>query len=315
MDFRQLRYYVAIVEAQSFSRAAMVLNVAQPALSLHVRNMEADLGTALLLRTPQGVLPTDAGSLLLKRARSLLQDFEETLQAVRDFESEPAGEVHIGLPGTIAEMLSVPLILRMRAQFPQVHLKVAEAMSGFVLSWLHEGRVDLGLLYTPVSERGLRSTPILIEELRLFSASSLASSLQAKGLQVPAQTTVELTQIVDLPMVLPGKNHGLRALIDSELDAQGLELSTVIEVDSYKAIKELVEHGLGYSVLPVNAISTEEQAGRLQSWQLGDPPFRRTVHMVRPFDRVPSKAALAVERICLETLKDLIADGTWQTEY
>lgn len=310
LDFRQLRYFVAIVEAQSFSRAAMVLNVAQPALSLHVRNMEADLGTALLLRTPQGVQPTDAGKLLLTRARDLLRDFEETLQAVRDFESEAAGEVHIGLPGTIAEMLSVPLILRMRHEYPQVHLKVAEAMSGFVLGWLHEGRVDLGLLYTPVSERGLRSIPILNEELRLFAAHPLTG-----GLKAPPQDRVELTDIVDLPLVLPGKNHGLRALIDNEIEAQGLELTTVIEVDSYKAIKELVEHGLGFSVLPINAINTEEKAGRLQSWQLGDPPFRRTVHMVRPFDRVPSKAALAVEKICFETLKDLIADGTWLTEH
>ncbi|MFU8866167.1 MAG: LysR family transcriptional regulator, partial [Rhodobacterales bacterium] len=224
MDFRQLRYFVAIVEAQSFSRAAMVLNVAQPALSLHVRNMEADLGTALLLRTPQGVLPTDAGKLLLTRARHLLQEFEKTLQAVRDFESEAAGEVHIGLPGTIAEMLSVPLILRMRKEFPHVHLKVAEAMSGFVLSWLHEGRVDLGLLYTPVSERGLKSTPILNEELRLFAGHPLAA-----GLPSLPHSKVELTEIVDLPLVLPGKSHGLRALIDSEIEAQGLELSTVIE--------------------------------------------------------------------------------------
>lgn len=307
MDFRQLRYFVAIVEAQSFSRAAMILNVAQPALSLHVRNMETDLGTALLVRTPQGVFPTEAGRLMADRARALLREFEDMQQAVRDFESDPAGEVHIGLPGTIAELLSVPLILRMRQDYPKVHLKVAEAMSGFVLDWLHEGRVDLGLLYTPVSERGLRSTPVLTEELRLFAAHPAPA-----GLPALPRGAVGIAGITDLPLVLPGKGHGLRALIDEEIEARGLDLTTVIEVDSYKAIKELVEHGLGYSVLPVNAIAPEIRSGRLQSWQLGDPPLRRTVHLVRPVDRAPSKAALAVEKTCLETLNALVADGIWQ---
>ncbi len=286
----------------------MSLNVAQPALSQHVRNMESDLETVLLLRTPQGVFPTEAGKLLMTRARLLLQDFEETLQTIRDFQSEVVGEVHIGLPSTIAEMLSVPLILRMRREFPHIHLKVAEAMSGFVLSWLHEGRVDLGLLYTPIFERGLRSTPILNEELRLFAAMPLA-----EGLRAPPKEPIELSKIVDLPLVLPGKNHGLRMLIDNEIETHGLALATVIEVDSYTSIKALVEHGLGFSVLPINTINSDENAGRFQSWQLGNPPFRRTVHMVRPFDRVPSKAALVAEKICFETLNDLINDGKWLT--
>lgn len=73
MDLRQLRYFVAIVEQGSFSRAAQVLNVAQPALSAHVRNMEADLGTKLLFRSAQGVMPTEAGTTLLRNARLVIE--------------------------------------------------------------------------------------------------------------------------------------------------------------------------------------------------------------------------------------------------
>ena len=307
MDIRQLRYFVGIVEAKSFSRAALNLHVAQPALSLHVRNMEADLGTDLLLRTPQGVLPTEAGTVLLNRARGILAEFEATKRAVAEHDAEPAGEVRLGLPGTIAEMLSVPLILMTRERHPKIRLKVAEAMSGFVLEWLFDARVDLGLLYLPVDERGLKSSPILSEELRLFAPQD-----GIEGVATPADGTLDLADIRGLPLVLPGAGHGLRALIEDGMDALGLEFSTVFEVDSYAAIKELVGRGLGYSILPVNAIDKDVEAGRLRAWPIGTPPLSRTVHLVRPFDRPATKAANAVEALCREALETLVASGQWK---
>ncbi|MFD2238032.1 LysR family transcriptional regulator [Aureimonas populi] len=309
MDLRQLRYFIAIVEAKSFSRAAVSLRVAQPALSLHVRNMEADLRTELLLRTPQGVFPTPAGELLLERARALVADFEAMKQAVSDHGSEPAGEVRLGLPGTIGEMLSVPLILKTRTAYPRIHLKVAEAMSGFVLEWLHEGRVDLGLLYIPVDERGLTSEPVVEEGLCLFApAAGLA------GVETPAPGSVSLEAICHLPLVLPGTGHGLRSLIDARMERQGLGFSTVFEVDSYSVIKELVERGVGYSILPVNAVAPDVEAGRFRCWSIGTPALTRTVHLVRSCDRPASKAMAAVEALCRDVLAELIGTGQWRAE-
>ncbi len=306
MDIRQLRYFVAIVEAKSFSRAAQTLHVAQPALSLHVRNMEADLGIELLSRTPQGVAPTEAGVLLLQRARDLIADFENALLEVRHYKSEAAGEVHLGLPGTVAELLAVPLILNTRERFPKIRLKIAEAMSGFVLEWLHEGRIDLGVLYLPISERGLRSTAIATEQLYLFAPANFElSDLPEPG------TAVGFSSIVELPLILPGPSHGLRALIDAEVEKLDLDLSTVIDVNSYKAIIALVHRRQGFSILPANSIARDVAAGSLAAWPIGKPPFGRTLHMVQPFDRPMSRAASAVMELCGETLSDLIASKQW----
>lgn len=308
MDIRQLRYFVAIVEAKSFSRAAQKLHIAQPALSLHVRNMEADLGTELLSRTPQGVAPTEAGLLLLQRARDIIADFESARQAVQEFESDPAGEVHLGLPGTIAELLAVPLILKTREKFPKIRLKIAEAMSGFVLEWLHEARIDLGVLYLPIDERGLRSTAIMTEQLYLFSPPGYEDyGLPAAG------RPASFTAIAELPLILPGPSHGLRAVIDNEVGKLGRELSTVIDVNSYKAIKALVQSRQGYSILPANAIGQEVADGTFHCWPINDPPFSRTVHLVQPFDRSLSSAAIAVLQLCRETLDELVASGLWLT--
>jgi LysR family nitrogen assimilation transcriptional regulator len=308
VDIRQLRYFVAVVESESFSRAAQKLHVAQPALSLHVRNMEADLGTELLVRTPQGVIPTDAGLVLLHRAREIIADFQSARQAVQEHANDPAGEVQIGLPGTIAEMLAVPLILRARERYPRIRLKIAEAMSGFVLEWLYESRIDLGVLYLPIHERGLRSTPIATEQLYLFAPSDFESE------HLPEDGVLnDLTVIPELPLILPGPSHGLRSLIDAELERHGLALTTVTEVNSYKAIKTLVQHGEGVSILPANAITEEVADGDVRSWSFGDPPFARTVHLVQPFDRRLTSAALAVQDLCRATLEDLRATGHWLT--
>ena len=89
MDLRQLRYFVAIVQCGSISRASLQLNIAQPALSLHVRNMEADLGLPLLFRTPQGVQPTEAGLILLRNARLIIEQFEQAQREIRGSAAEP----------------------------------------------------------------------------------------------------------------------------------------------------------------------------------------------------------------------------------
>ncbi|MDX7953911.1 LysR family transcriptional regulator [Lichenihabitans sp. Uapishka_5] len=168
MDLRQLRYFVAIVQSGSISRASQALNVAQPALSLHIRNMEADLGVPLLFRTPQGVQATEAGLVLLRHARTILSQFEAADREVRGTATEPTGEVRLGLPSTISRILGVPLVLAARARHPKVVLRVAEAMSGYVLEWLRAGRVDLGLLYQCVEDKDLRSIGLLTEPLVLF---------------------------------------------------------------------------------------------------------------------------------------------------
>ena len=138
MEFRQLRYFATIVEQGSLSKAS--LNIAQPALSTHVRNMVLELCAMLLLREPHGARPTAAGKTLFEHARAIMDRTEQARREIADQRAEPSGEVRLGLPGTIGQVVSVPLILAVRERYPKVKLCVAEAMSGFVLEWVKEGR-------------------------------------------------------------------------------------------------------------------------------------------------------------------------------
>jgi len=308
MDIRQLRYFIAIVEQGSFSRAAALLKIAQPALSLHVRNIEQDLGTSLLFRSPKGVVPTEAGEILLRNARIILDQLAVTEEEIRGHQGDPSGVVRLGLPGTISEILSVKLILAARNRYPLIQLRIAEAMSGFVLDWLREGRIDLGVIYRKVAEDGISTVELLAEELVCFGPQH--GQVGNGVLPEPGEQT-ELDQVAALPLILPGKAHGLRALLDQRAKAVDLELNVAIEVDSYLNIKELVGAGLGYSVLPLNAISREVAAGDLIHWMIGAPPLRRSVHLASSADRPMTNAIAVIRDLVQDVLRDLTHTGHW----
>lgn len=307
MDIRQLRYFVAIVEHGSFSRAATVLNVAQPALSLHVRNMEEALGTPLLHRNPRGVTVTEAGAILLRHARGILDQLALGEEEIRGRLNDPSGTVKLGLPGTISHILAVPLITAARARWPKIRLRIAEAMSGFVLEWMRDGRIDLAVLYDAVEDHGIRTERLLEEDLLFFGP---AQGTAEAGLPAPGEPLTFAT-LARMPLILPGEGHGLRDLLTRTAREEGVTLDTVMDVDSYNNIKELVAEGLGFSVLPEHAIAREVVAGRLQLWPVRDPPLHRSVYLARPGDRPVTSAAQAICELTAATLIDLARSDRW----
>ncbi len=308
MDVRQLRYFIAIVEQGSFSRAATVLRIAQPALSLHVRNMEAHLGAPLLFRSPKGAVPTEAGEILLRNARIIVEQLAITEEEIRSNESDPRGLVRLGLPGTISEILSVPLITAARQRYPGIQLRIAEAMSGFVLEWMRDARIDLAVIYRKVSGDGLSTEELLEEELAFFGPAGGLND----GETLPAPgTRVSLAGVAGLPLIVPGEDHGLRLLLDHHAEVAGVDMNVAIEVDSYTNIKKLVAAGFGCSVLPLHSISGEVAEGALQSWTIDGPPIRRPVHLACSVERPMTNAVAAIRDFIPELVRDLAREGAW----
>ena len=307
MDIRQLRYFVAIAEQGSFSRAANLLHIAQPALSLHVRNMEFDLGTPLLSRSPKGVVPTEAGEILLKNARIILDQLTIAEEEIRGHDNDPSGEVRLGLPGTISQILAVPLILAARMRYPKIKLRIAEAMSGFVLEWMRDARIDLAVLYRNVDDRGIAMVRILEEELVFFGPKEPVADV---ALPMPG-TVLDYHLIAQLPLILPSEAHGLRELLERQAISFDLRLNTIIDVDSYSNIKELVRSGIGYSILPFNAIAHEVEAGILTCWKIANPQILRSIYLTHSIERPMTNAVAAIEALSREVLRDLARTGQW----
>lgn len=300
MDLKQLRYFLAIVDCGSITGAAQHLNIAQPALSIHVKNMEDHLGTPLLLRQRSGVQPTEAGLLLAQRARALLEDFARTQDDIRTLEGDPMGVVRIGLPGTISNIVALPLIATARARFPRIQLTIVEAMSGFIADWLAEGRVDLAVLYDGSPNRGTSARRLLEEELVV---------LWPPGRK--AAPEIALADLAEVPMVLPSSAHGLRQGIDAALRQVGISPRVALEIDSYFNIKRLVAADYGASILPRHAVEEEAAAGRMEISRLAAPGFWRSAYLVHPINRPATRAIEALRPLTEEVIAELLATGAW----
>ncbi|MCK7614844.1 LysR family transcriptional regulator [Roseibium sediminicola] len=300
MDIRQLRYFLEIVEQGSLTRAAERLHVAQPALSLHVKTMEEQLGTRLLLRGRSGVRPTEAGELLLRRARGILDDLARTEDDIRNLESDPSGIVRLGFPGTISAMVSLPLILAARERYPRITLNITEAMSGFIGEWLSEGKIDLAVLYSRSRDPNILSDLLLEEELVVLWPGGSA----------PPET-LDLAALKGEPMVLPSSAHGLRVLIDQTCQGLGFAPEIAMEIDSFNNIKRLVAAGFGPSILPFYAAEEEVASGTLTVSHIAAPGLWRGAHLVSRAGRPVPRAQAAVRDLLKEVIIGLRDTGEW----
>lgn len=308
MDLRQLRYFSKVVENGSFSRAANQLRVAQPALSQHVRHMEEELGVSLLHRSAKGVKPTEAGERLLRRANRILAEFAEIPDSVRGEAVAPRGEVRFGLPGTVSELLAAPLIEAARAHYPEVRIRVVEAMSGYILEWLKRGEVDLAMIYSTSDPRGLAVHHGLSEEICLFCSASLDATRTIKG------PRISLADAARLPLVVPGPGHGLRELIEDAGLAARVPITPAIEIDSYSQIKKLVLRGLGFGILPRMALNSEAESGLFRVWKIVEPQITRRVYLAYSTERPLPNAPRAIGQLSWDILRQLVRDKVWTAE-
>lgn len=309
MDIRQLRYFASIAEYGSLSAAAEQLRVAQPSLSQHVKRMEDELGVQLLVRSPRGVILTDSGRLFYDHCKKIIGYMEIAIAEMRAHSSDISGPVTLGFPSSAANVLLVPLVETIRHQYPQVVLRVMEGMSGHVQQWLSEGMIDLGILYDVNSARNLTLFPLVMEKLFLVCApDDWDSPVGTDGI---AEQGINLADCAGFDLILPNRTHGLRELIERVAEPLGIMLSIFLEADSLSQIKMLVARGSGRTILPIAAVTQEVEAGRLVLVPIQNPPIQRMVYLAKNSEVAISRAAVEVERTCVNVVEELVTKKRW----
>jgi LysR family nitrogen assimilation transcriptional regulator len=205
----------------------------------------------------------------------------------------------------VSELLAVPLIEAAKERYPDVRIRVVEAMSGYILEWLRRGEVDLAMIYSTSDPRGLGVHHGLSEEICLFASSKM------EGRGAPPGEAIRLKDAVALPLVVPGPRHGLRELIQDTATAVRVPIHPAIEIDSYSQIKKLVARGLGYGILPRMAIEREVRAGAFRVWRFERPRITRKVLLAYSTERPLLNAPRAIGRLAWDTLRELVRDGAW----
>lgn len=296
MDIRQLRYFVRVVEQASISRAAQSLHMAQPSLSQRVRELEEEVGVALLQRHSGGVRATEAGKMVADRARAILRLVDNMVGEAQSAGREPVGQVIVGLPTTMALHLTLPLVQLVQRRYPKIRLRVSEGMSGHVQEWVLSGRLDIAVLYTAESVPGLAVEELLKEDLCLISRHDPALLGQ----------TVENAALASYPLVLPSPDHGLRRSIEAGWRRRDAPLNVVAEVDSLVHLKRLAMDSGLHTILPAAACRDEMEAGKLMARRVLDPPLRRPIAMATSTSRPLSVAGQHIYAIVKDMVRQAV---------
>jgi len=303
MEIKQLKYFLSVTELGSFSKAAVSLSVAQPVLSRQIRCLEDELGIELLYRNGRGIVVTDAGQILLNYARTIVDSTRSIAMEIDSMRADPIGKVVIGLPPTASVMMTVPLVQRFRQIYPKVKLKVEVGYSGHVLEWLSTGRIDVAVLYNAPKTSTLTTQPLLEEELLLIGPKDAPEKYRGPS--------VAASDIAGLPMILPSHPHGLRILVDTLLGSIGIQSDVVFEIDNLSACLELVERGLGYTILPFASVAAKVHAGELVATAMVEPRMTRQLVLATSTQRPTTNVTRALARTVSQLARDLIQEGVW----
>lgn len=280
MDFKQIEGFVRVAELGSFTKAAQLLGTTQPALSRLVRMLEVDLRQSLLVRNGRGAVPTEAGLRLLNHGRGILHQVARAHEDMASARGGLAGRVAIGLPPSLARVLTVPLTRAFRAQLPEAHLSISEGLSVQMQNWLAEGRLDLAVLYNAGPTAELDISPLAEEELFLVQR-------RQPGLaEDPPPGPLTLAEVALLPLVIPTRPNAMRTQVETEMAGIGCRMNVALEIDGVQAILDLVADGLGAALLPRNAVESCVRPSAYQLRPIVNPGLRTrlclAVSSVRP---------------------------------
>ena len=285
MDLRQLRYFVAVAERGGFGAAASALNVAQSALSRHIKQLEHELGGTLLERGARGVSVTESGKLLLARGRWLLGAVDDIKAEVRTENREPSGTVRLGAPSSLADIMYAPLAKIFVERFPRVRLEMSEGLTETLCDRLLRAELDIGIVTMPQPNDHLNFETLVIEQVFLIGPPR--DPLLQKG-------RLTRRDFSALPAaVRPLSRNPFPDGVPSSL-----------RVDGATPMKRIAASGLGYGLLPFSGIHQEVAAGILSAALV---PWLRADRVMalprgRPISRATREVVAALKEICCDMI-------------
>jgi DNA-binding transcriptional LysR family regulator len=301
MNLQQLRTFIRIAELGSLSKASDRMRIAQPALSRQMKLLQEEVGVPLFERHRGGMRLTPAGDELLRRVPGLIRQLDQVYADVRSTVGATRGQVVFGIVPTVSYILAGHLARRVAVDLPDVSLRIVESYSGHLVDWLQRGEIDAAIVYGPGSQFHMKVEELLLEDLAVIGPPDS---------HLVADTPLTMAQFSRLPLVLPSRPHGLRMVVESAAHRAKAKLEVRFEADSFRVLVDLVEQGLGFTALPLSAISREIEQQRVRHAPLVGPKVTRDMILGIP-DSITSRATLAVIALARDEIAKLVRSGAW----
>jgi DNA-binding transcriptional LysR family regulator len=301
---QQLLTFTRVVEEGSFTRAADLLSLSQPAVTRQVAALEHELSVPLIQRRGKTFHLTPAGEIVFNYAREIAGLVERCREEVSSLSHPERGQVSVACVTTVGLVTLPGLIFDYRNLYPDVHIRVWSGRTRGVLDRMLDGSADLGLTSSPIMHPRLVSLPLFDDPIIPVAAPSLASRL-------PDPMPLEILSGQDL--ILYQAPSLFRTLVDGALEQAGVYARVAMEFDSHEAVRTAVSLGYGIALVPQEAVTDDLAHGRLVHVRVeGLGPITRTTSLVlrrRDPGRLP--AVVNFVRLIVDRYRAGVApDGT-----
>ena len=274
MSDRRLQVFHAVARLLSFTKAAEVLHMTQPAVTFQIRQLEEQFDTRLFDRAHNRVSLTEAGHAAFEYAEVIFEKYSEMENAIREITGSISGSLTLGASTTISEYMLPALLGDFNAKNPEVLLRLRVSNTEGIVSMVENNVIDLGVVEGPVTNKNL-----LVEVCR---KDDLVVVVPPEHV-LAKQKSVSVKKMLEFPFICREEGSGTREVIADHLRAQGLgkhALKACLELGSPEAIKGAIQAGMGVSVLSSVSLAKEIKLGTLVAVPL-DPPLSREFSFVR----------------------------------
>ncbi|MFJ7938634.1 selenium metabolism-associated LysR family transcriptional regulator [Peribacillus sp. NPDC096622] len=276
-----LKVFVTVIEQKNFSRAGNLLNLSQPGVSLHIRNLENELGTKLIYRSPKQVQITEPGKILYRHAKQMLNHYETAKREINEFNNVVSGTMKIGASFTIGEYYLPKVLAEFAAQYPMVDIQIIISNSNDVIQGIRSNKLDIGLIEGETDYKDIDVRPFMNDEMIVVVPPDHPLS---------QMDLIEGNMLQNQTWVLREQGSGTRTYSDKLLSSLELNIKKTFIFTSIQGVKEAVMAGLGIALLSRLTVQKELKSNELKTFHLKNEPIIRPFSIVKKLDFEASKA-------------------------
>lgn len=260
MEIRQLKAFLAIAEAKTFTAGARRVNVTQAAISMQIRQLEDEVGLQLFTRTPRRVILTEAGEYLLDRARKILREHDTALAEIAELGGVEHGRLRIGSASAEFATMQLPHILQgLREEFPNSELAVSAGTSQTLVDKIMHGEIDIAFVSLPVENSSITTDLLFSDEIVAIAHPSHPMA---------NERYISAAALAGEKLILGERGGNTRRMIDDFFNAANVRPNITMELSRQEAINQMVENNLGVGTAGSKTIANEIREGRLTSWMI-----------------------------------------------
>jgi DNA-binding transcriptional LysR family regulator len=300
VEIKQMQYFLCLAEEKNVTRAARRLNIVQPALSMQIARLEAELGQKLFDRSVHGMTLTSAGETLLRLTAPIVRDAEHARQEMAQLGGRISGRVSVGLITSVAQSTMASSSATVASRYPEIILSACEGYTETLVDWVNSGQLDFALINVP-----RRRTPLTAH--RVMDEEMVFACRRSGPIKPPAK--LRFDHIADFDLVLPSKRHGLRLILDEHAAAVGIDLRPRLELDTLPALCDVIATTNFATVLPTIALRQSLAGGTIRAHRFDEQRIVRSIAWVHHPRRAVSVAARAVLEIISHDLAEAAASA------